>query len=208
LRKASVDALDAAGTDLTRVTTRACAGTIADTADIGCETWWLVPEIAFCVPQRPNPFSATRGGCVGVLRPGNAFAVRRLRQVANPKKVAPCQKACNALPACTEATFAVVPRRRGEGNHDTVRVRSGGMAVRFLRIHLYALCAPFCWNQLFGSSLQSKGGNRHPPLITRSLSQHNQLSTSSHRLLCPANSYPMSATLVGTPRYVFAAFTN
>ena len=108
MRKASVDALDAAGTDLTRVTTRAFAGTIADTADMRCETWWLVPEIAFCVPQRPNPFSATRGGCVGVLRPGNAFAVRRLRQVANPKKVAPCQKACNALPACTEATFAVV----------------------------------------------------------------------------------------------------
>ena len=132
LRKASVDALDAAGTDLTRVTTRAFAGTIADTADMRCETWWLVPEIAFSVQQRPNPFSATRGGCVGVLRPGNAFAVRRLRQVANPKKVAPCQKACNALPACTEATFAVVPRRRGEGNHDTARVRSGGMAVRFL----------------------------------------------------------------------------
>ena len=94
---------------MTRVTTRAFAGTIADTADMRCETWWLVPEIAFCVPQRPNPFSASfRGGCLGVLRPGNAFAVRRLRQVANPKKVAPCQKACNALPACTEATFAVV----------------------------------------------------------------------------------------------------
>ena len=46
------------------------------------------------------------------------------------------------------------------------------------------------------------------PHLTRSLSQHDQLSTSSHRLLCPANSYPMSATLVGTPRYVFAAFTN
>jgi hypothetical protein len=54
LRKASVDALDAAGTDLTRVTTRAFAGTIADTADMRCETWWLVPEIAFSVQQRPN----------------------------------------------------------------------------------------------------------------------------------------------------------
>jgi hypothetical protein len=46
--------LDAAGTDLTRVTTRAFAGTIADTADMRCETWWLVPEIAFSVQQRPN----------------------------------------------------------------------------------------------------------------------------------------------------------
>ena len=83
------------------------------------------------------------------------------------------------------------------------------MAVRFLRIDLYALCAPI----LFGTSFlgprynQRERTNIHPPL-TRSLSQHDQLSTSSHRLLCPANSYPMSATLVGTPRYVFAAFTN
>jgi len=76
-------------------------------------------------------------------------------------------------------------------------------------INLYALCAPFCLEPAFLVHVynQREVTNIHPHL-TRSLSQHNQLSTSSHRLLCPANSYPMSATLVGTPRYVFAAFTN
>lgn len=36
----------------------------------------------------------------------------------------------------------------------------------------------------------------------------DQLSTSSHRRLCPSNSYPMSETLVGTPLHRLAAPTN
>jgi len=147
---------------LTRVTTRAFAGTIADTADMRCETWWLVPEIAFCVPQRPNPFSASfRGGCLGVLRPGNAFAVRRLRQVANPKKVAPCQKACNALPACTEATFAVVGGvGKRKPRHCACSKRRNGGAL-FANTFIRALRAILFGTSFFGSTLQSKGENRH-----------------------------------------------
>ena len=49
----------------------------------------------------------TEGG-VGELRPGTAFAVGRLRQVANSGEVAPRQRPGVALPAYTEATFAVV----------------------------------------------------------------------------------------------------
>ena len=63
----------------------------------------------------------TEGG-VGELRPGTAFAVGRLRQVANSGEVAPRQRPAVALPAYTEATFAVVGGGLGRSLYGVPRV--------------------------------------------------------------------------------------